>query len=344
MIGSSGKDEKKPTLAGSGSCLPMVDPVTRKGIPMLKKLIAAVLASVVVSLAFGAGGAEAATQAKGVVTVASKIDTEGALLGNMIRLVLEADGFKVDDRVQLGATNVVRQAILAGEIDIYPEYTGNAAFFHGEADSPVWMDAKAGWKRAGELDAPQGLTWLASAPANNTWAIAVRGDLAKSAGLATMSDFGRYVAGGGRVKLAGSEEFVNSPAALPAFQAAYGFTMKPGQLLVLAGGNTAATEKAAADGTDGVNAAMAYGTDGQLAAFGLVVLTDDKGVQPVYEPAPLVRTAVLQKHPEIQTLLAPVFSALDLVTLQTLNGRIAVDGQSAGDVASSWLKSKGLLK
>ena len=311
---------------------------------MLKKLIAAVLASVVVSLAFGAGGAEAATQAKGVVTVASKIDTEGALLGNMIRLVLEADGFKVDDRVQLGATNVVRQAILAGEIDIYPEYTGNAAFFHGEADSPVWMDAKAGWKRAGELDAPQGLTWLASAPANNTWAIAVRGDLAKSAGLATMSDFGRYVAGGGRVKLAGSEEFVNSPAALPAFQAAYGFTMKPGQLLVLAGGNTAATEKAAADGTDGVNAAMAYGTDGQLAAFGLVVLTDDKGVQPVYEPAPLVRTAVLQKHPEIQTLLAPVFSALDLVTLQTLNGRIAVDGQSAGDVASSWLKSKGLLK
>jgi osmoprotectant transport system substrate-binding protein len=89
---------------------------------------------------------------------------------------------------------------------------------------------------------------------------------------------------------------------------------------------------------------MAYGTDGQLAAFGLVVLADDKGVQPVYEPAPVVRTAVLQEYPEIQTLLEPVFGALDLVTLQTLNGRIAVDGQSATDVAASWLRSKGLLE
>lgn len=333
-----------PAVAGIGSGLPLVDPAIREVSSMKKKMIAAILAVAVVMMAFGGGRADAKAGTKGPVTVASKIDTEGALLGNMIRLVLEADGFRVNDRVQLGATNVVRQAILAGEIDIYPEYTGNAAFFHGKGDSPVWMDAKAGWIRAGELDAPQGLTWLPSAPANNTWAIAIRGDLARSSGLATMSDFGRYVAGGGSVKLAGSEEFVNSPAALPAFQKAYSFSMKPAQLLVLAGGNTAATEKAAADGTDGVNAAMAYGTDGQLAAFGLVVLTDDRGVQPVYEPAPLIRTAVLQKHPEIQSLLAPVFGALDLVTLQTLNGRIAVDGQSATDVASSWLRSKGFLK
>lgn len=311
---------------------------------MKKKFLTALLAVVVLTMAFGAGQKDAASSKKGPVTVASKIDTEGALLGNMIRLVLEANGFKVNDRIQLGATNVVRQAILAGEIDIYPEYTGNVAFFHNEADSPIWKDAKAAWIRAGELDAPKGLSWLASAPANNTWAIAVRGDLAKSAGLATMSDFGRYVASGGRVKLAGSEEFVNSPAALPAFQASYGFAMKSDQLLVLAGGNTAATEKAAADGTDGVNAAMAYGTDGQLAAFKLVILADDKGVQPVYEPAPLVRTAVLEKYPEIRSLLAPVFGALDLVSLQTLNGRIAVDGQSASAVASSWLRDKGFLK
>lgn len=333
-----------PVLAGMGSCLSSVGPAERRIIGMKKHAVAVTLVLAAAAVAFGAGGADAGKSAKGTVTVASKIDTEGALLGNMIRLVLEADGFKVNDRVQLGATNVVRQAVLAGEIDIYPEYTGNAAFFHGEADSPVWMDAAAGWKRAGELDAPMGLTWLPSAPANNTWAIAVRGDLAKSAGLATMSDFGRYASGGGRVKLAGSEEFVNSPAALPAFQKAYGFALKPDQLLVLAGGNTAVTEKAAADGTDGVNAAMAYGTDGQLAAFGLVVLADDKGVQPVYEPAPLVRTAVLDRHPEIRTLLAPVFAALDLVTLQNLNGAIAVDGRNPADVAGTWLKSKGFLK
>jgi osmoprotectant transport system substrate-binding protein len=285
-----------------------------------------------------------AIEAKGPVVVASKIDTEGSLLGSMIVALLEDAGFKVIDRVQLGATGVVRKAILAGEIDIYPEYTGNAAFFHDEADNPVWKDAQAAWSRAKVLDAPSGLVWLRSAPANNTWAIAVRGDLANREGLKTMSDLGRYVSGGGLLKLAGSEEFVSSAAALPAFQEAYGFRLRQDQLVVLAGGNTAATERAAAEGTDGVNAAMAYGTDGQLAVFGLVVLQDDKGVQPVYEPAPLIRQAVLERYPEIASLLEPVFAKLDLVTLQALNGMIAVDGRSARDVAREWLKAQGLLR
>lgn len=283
-------------------------------------------------------------ESKGTISVASKIDTEGALLGTMIRLVLEDAGFTVNDKVQLGATGVVRKALIAGEIDVYPEYTGNAAYFHDEADSPVWKDAKAGWNRAKELDSNQGLVWLASAPANNTWAIAIRKDVADAASLRTMSELGRYLRGGGRLKLAGSEEFVTSAAALPAFQEAYGFTLRADQLLVLSGGNTAATEKAASDATDGVNAAMAYGTDGQLSAFNLIVLTDDRGVQPVYEPAPVIRKEVLDRHPEIEAILGNVFSRLDLVTLQTLNADIAVNGIGASKVAKDWLTSQGLLK
>lgn len=310
---------------------------------MKKKNYAAISLGLSLLAALSFGSCAPKPEQKGPVVVASKIDTEGSLLGSMIRLLLEKEGFTVTDKIQLGATGVVRKAILAGEIDIYPEYTGNAAFFHGEADSPLWKDAAAGWQRAKELDAPQGLVWLKSAPANNTWAIALRKDLAAAEGLLTMSDLGRYLNAGGRLKLAGSEEFVTSAAALPAFQAAYGFTLRQDQLLVLAGGNTAATEKAAADGTDGVNAAMAYGTDGQLAAFGLVVLTDDRGVQPVYEPAPLARKAVLERYPELESALAPAFAKLDLVTLQTLNGRIAVEGESPLEVARSWLKAQGLI-
>lgn len=302
------------------------------------------LAVAVLVVLLGAGACSSPSAGKGPIVVASKIDTEGSLLGSMIKLMLESNGFSITDKIQLGATGIVRKAIIAGEIDIYPEYTGNAAYFHDEADSPIWKDAKAGWSRARELEAPLGLVWLASAPANNTWAVAVRKDIAESAGLQTMSDLGRYVSSGGKLKLAGSEEFVNSPAALPAFQQAYGFTLRSDQLLVLSGGNTAATEKAAADGTDGVNAAMAYGTDGQLAAFGLLVLEDDRGVQPVYEPAPLVRKAVLDKYPEIEAMLAPVFQRLDLVTLQTLNARIAVEGLGAADVAKTWLEAQGFLK
>ena len=124
----------------------------------------------------------------------------------------------------------------------------------------------------------------------------------------------------------------------------YGFRLKKSQLLVLSGGNTAQTEKAAADGTNGVNFAMAYGTDGSLAALGLRVLEDTKGVQPVYEPAPIVRKTVLKKYPRIQTILEPVFTSLDLETLQTLNASIAVEGQMASAVAERYLRLKGFLK
>jgi osmoprotectant transport system substrate-binding protein len=279
------------------------------------------------------------------VVVSSKIDTEGGLLGNVISQVLQANGVAVTEKIQLGGTPVVREAITAGLIDIYPEYTGNAAFFFNKADDPLWNDAAKAYGEAKKLDYDANkIVWLTPAPANNTWAVALRQELADANGIATFSDFGKYVAGGGEVKLAASAEFVSSPAALPKFQQVYGFTLKPEQLVTLSGGDTAATIAAAAQQTNGVNAAMVYGTDGGIAPSGLIVLTDDKGVQPVYEPAPIIREAVLQANPQIEELLKPVFAKLDLATLQQLNGRIQVGGEAAKDVAVDWLKSNGFLK
>ncbi|WP_449040618.1 glycine betaine ABC transporter substrate-binding protein OsmF [Paracoccus sp. (in: a-proteobacteria)] len=278
------------------------------------------------------------------IVLSSKIDTEGALLGNVILLALQNAGLPVENRLQLGGTPIVRDAILSGQIDLYPEYTGNAAFFHNEADSPVWKDAAQSRARAAELDASQGIVWLEAAPANNTWAIALRRDLAEAEGLASMSDFGRYVGAGGAVKLAASTEFVTSPAALPAFQSAYGFTLNPEQLVQLAGGDTAATIAAAAQQTSGVNAAMVYGTDGGIEPAGLVVMEDDKSVQPYYQPAPLVRAEVLQEYPQIPEVLDPIFRQLDLETLQELNARIQVGGEPAGAVAQDWLTRQGLIE
>ena len=146
------------------------------------------------------------------------------------------------------------------------------------------------------------------------------------------------------MKLAGSEEFITTPDALPAFQKAYGFTLKNDQLLSLSGGNTALTEGAAARGTDGVNFCMAYGTDGSLAALGLVVLQDTKGVQPIYEPTAIIRRDTLAKYPAIDGILKPVFLSLGLTTLQGLNARIAVNGENADTVAADYLKTKGFLK
>jgi len=292
-----------------------------------------------------AGGSQDDSMVKDPVIIASKIDTEGALLGNMIVHILEDAGIPVDNRTEFGTTDVIRKAIMSGEIDIYPEYTGNGAFFYSGSDSSVWKDLEAGYEAIKKLDYDAGkIVWLRPSPANNTWAIAVRQDLAGAENLKTLSDLAEYINGGGKVKLAGSEEFVSRPDSLPAFEEAYGFHLEKNQLLILSGGNTATTEKAAARETDGVNLAMAYGTDGQLAALGLLVLEDNLMVQPVYAPAPIIREEALAANPQIEGLLKPVFESLNGPTLQRLNSSIAVEGREASSVAMEYLKEAGFIK
>ncbi|WP_166253665.1 glycine betaine ABC transporter substrate-binding protein OsmF [Marinobacter salicampi] len=276
------------------------------------------------------------------VVVSSKIDTEGAVLGQMILQSLEEAGIPVENRLQLGATSIVRNAIKAGEIDLYPEYTGNAAFFHDQADRDIWKDADKAYEEAASLDREaHDIVWLEPAPANNTWAMSVRGDLAREHDLNTLEDLADYINEGGAFKFAASAEFAESASALPAFQEAYGFKLASDQLLILSGGNTAATLRAAALNDNNVNGAMTYGTDGGLNALDLKVMEDTRGVQPVYQPAPVVRAEVLESYPKIREVLEPVFESLDLETLQRLNGEVAVNGAPAKTVARDYLDSLG---
>jgi osmoprotectant transport system substrate-binding protein len=301
---------------------------------LLNPLLTACLSTVVVT-----STVLATAQASEPVVVSSKIDTEGSVLGELIIQTLERNGIATQDRLQLGATSVVRNALLAAEIDVYPEYTGNGAFFFDMTDSPVWNSADDAYQTVRERDAEQGLIWLQPASANNTWAMSIRQDVAETHGLDTLEDLASYLAEGGEFKFAASAEFVESEQALPAFQDAYGFELSDDQLLVLSGGNTAATMRAAAQQTSGVNGAMTYGTDGGLTALGLRVLEDTLGVQPVYQPAPVIREDVLAQYPDIEGLLNDVFATLDLVTLQTLNADVAVNGRSADQVAREYLDS-----
>src|SRR3569623_1908370 len=142
------------------------------------------LAAAALAVALTAGAANAQ------VVVSSKIDTEGGLLGNIISQVLQANKVPVTEKIQLGATSVVRGAITAGQIDIYPEYTGNGAFFFNKADDPEWNDAAKAYAAVTKLDYDANkIVWLAPAPANNTWAVALRKDLADSSKVVTFSDF-----------------------------------------------------------------------------------------------------------------------------------------------------------
>jgi osmoprotectant transport system substrate-binding protein len=294
-------------------------------------------------LAGSASGAVA--QARDRVVVASKIDTEGALLGQIIALVLERQGIPIESRIQLGPTKVVRTALESGEIDIYPEYTGNGAFFFSMENDPAWKSAASAFETVKRLDAEKNkLVWLDRAPANNTWLIAVRGDLARKENLSTMEDFAKLAQRSGAIKLAGSAEFVESAAALPSFERVYDFKLPRDQIVVLPGGDTAVTMRSAAQGVSGVNAAMVYGTDGAISALDLKVMEDTKGAQIVYEPAPVVRAEVLQKYPAMTQALSRVFGSLTLTRLQALNAQIAVEGQPARDVAKRYLEQEGLLR
>jgi osmoprotectant transport system substrate-binding protein len=288
--------------------------------------------------------ARASAEARPVV-VGSKLDLEGGLLGHMMLLALAHAKITTENRLRIGPTSIVRAAVLSGAIDLYPEYTGNVAFFFHEDGDPVWKDAAAGYAHAAKLDYERNhLVWLTPAPADNSWVIAIRESLAQIQNLRTMVDFARFVRDGNNVKLAASAEFVESAAGLPAFEAAYGFRLAARQLLVLSGGETSATMKAAADGISGVNAAMAYATDGALKALDLHALEDTRAAEPVYAPAPVIREAALASYPEIRDILDPVFAQLDLASLRDLNEKVAVEGYDPGTVAREFFRAKGLFR
>jgi osmoprotectant transport system substrate-binding protein len=304
---------------------------------------------VAAALALGAASALEATAAPGPpspapLVVSSKLSSESAMIGQMIRLLLNADGISTVDRMTLGATPVVRKALLSGEIDLYVEYTGNAGFFFNRASDPAWKNLQQGYQLGASLDyAANRIVWLTPANASNSWALAVRRDVAQANHLTSMSDFARWVAGGGKVMLACSAEFANA-GTLQSLEKTYGFKLQSDQLIVLAGGETSATIAAAAARTNGTNTAMVYGTDGGIDAAQLQILEDDRNDQPIYAPVPIIREAALLAHPRVAQLVKPLMESFSRAGLQQLNARVQIDGESAQAVAEDYLKSLGLLK
>lgn len=278
------------------------------------------------------------------VVVSSKLSSESAMIGEMIRLMLNAHGIQTVDRTKIGATPVVRKALLAGEVDLYVEYTGNAGFFFNRAADPAWKDLQSGYELGSRLDyAANHILWLTPARVSNAWALAVRRDVALAHGLKTMSDFGRWVSSGGDVVLACSAEFANA-GTLRSLEKIYGFTLRSDQMIVLAGGETSATIGAAAARTNGTNTAMVYGTDGGIAAANLQILEDDRHDQPVYAPVPLIREPVLKAYPQIAAIVKPLMESFTRETLQDLNARVQINGEAEEAVAEDYLHAKGFLK
>jgi osmoprotectant transport system substrate-binding protein len=284
---------------------------------------------------------------KGPIKIGSKPDGESLLLAQIIMQTLKAHDFTVEDKTNTGDTPVVRAALLKKEIDVYPEYTGTAVLaFHGKepAAPSVLQSAPLLYEAAKEKDAAAGMTWLWQAPASSALGIAVPKKLATAKKLVTLEDLAKYIKAGGAFKVAGSREFFTKGTGMAAFEKAYGFKLTAAQKLELDSDDTALAETAAAQGTEGANAAMAHGTDGTINALGMVVLTDSRGALPAQEPAPVFRTEAYQKYREVKVWLSPVFARLDLATMQELNRQVVVEDKDPKAVAKAWLQSKGFVK
>ncbi len=293
--------------------------------------------------AFGCQNAPA-TEDKGPITVASFIDAEGAILGKMIVMMLEDNGFEVNDRTEFGTPDVLRNAILADELDLIVDYTGSGQFYFESDDDALWSDPVLGYEATKMMDQEQNqLIWLTPANANNTEVIATTRAFAEANGLEDMADFAEYVNGGGDVKLILAAGFAENPRGLLGYEDAYGFTLTNQQLIILSSGNTAEMLNALYEGTNGVNFSLAYGTDGALDQMDLVVLADPKNVPPVYLPCPVLREELHIQYPEIETILKPLFESFSMEILQGLNAKVAFEGASATDTARNYLVENGFL-
>ncbi len=272
------------------------------------------------------------------ITVSSKTFTEQLLLGNMTVMILEDRGYTVEDKVGLGPTSMLRPAIKEGSIDLFWQYTGTTLTLVMKENKLT--NSKEAYRQVKDWDQKNNdIIWLEYAPANNTYCLIARQNWAEQNNINTISDLANFVKNNpGKVKMATDANFYERPDGLKTLQKRYDFKFGESNLVFL---ETGLTYNALKNGN--VDVAMGFGTDGRIEAFDLTVLKDDKNMFPVYNPAPIVRKDILEQYPGIKEPLEELAGYLDTKTLQKLNKRVDVDGESVKDVAKDFLQKKGLL-
>jgi osmoprotectant transport system substrate-binding protein len=268
------------------------------------------------------------------IVIGSKNFTESLMLGELLAQLIEArTHLKVERRFYLAGSYICQQAILAGRIDIYPEYTGTAL--------TAILKQKVGGDRAGvyrrvksEYETRFGLTLGPPFGFNNTFAMEIRGDDARRLKLKTLSQAAAFTpqwhAGFGY-------EFMERPDGYAGLAAAYGLHFAaPPRIMDL--GLLAPALK-----NHQIDTAAGNATDGLIPTLDLFVLEDDRHYFPPYEAVSVVRQQALQQHPELAQILSDLGGKISDQEMQKLN--YALDGQhrDAQDVAHEFLRSKGLV-
>lgn len=251
----------------------------------------------------------------------------------MAQLIEARTDLRVERRFNLGGTMICHGALMSGGIDLYAEYTGTA--LTAILKQPVIADPAGAYdKVAREYRQRFAAEWLRPFGFNNTYAITVRESNATSRGLQTISDL---TAIAGRLRAGFTAEFSERPDGYPGLRRAYGLEF--GEVRDL---DPAIMYQAIAN--QEVDVICAFATDGRIAAFDLQPLRDDRGFFPPYQAAPVIRSEVLQAHPELREVLGLLAGRLDDATMQELNFEVDEKKRRPADVAREFLARQGLLE
>jgi osmoprotectant transport system substrate-binding protein len=268
------------------------------------------------------------------IVVGSKNFTESFVLGELIAQQIEAHtGLKVERRFYLAGTYICQQAILAGRIDVYPEYTGTALTAILKQD--VGGDRDAVYSRVkSEYERRFGLTLGPSLGFNDTFAMEIRGEDARRLNVKTISQAAQFAP---QWRAGFGYEFMERPDGYPGLAAAYGLHFAE-QPRIMDLGLLARALK-----DHQIDFAAGNATDGLIPALDLVALEDDRHYFPPYEAVPVIREQVVEQHPEIARALADLAGKISDEEMRQMNYAVDAKHRDTPEVVREFLRQKKLI-
>ena len=273
------------------------------------------------------------------IAVGSKDFDEQLILGYMMVEAFEAAGAEVTDRVNLGGTNVAREALVSGEIDVYMEYNGTGWTVHlGNEDPSFDSEELTSGVAAQDLE-ENGIVWVGRSPFNNTYGFASSPEATEANGEAfTLQTMMEYVQANPDAIVCMESEFPSRPDGLILTETATGIELPEAQQLILDTG-IIYTETAA----NNCDFGEVFTTDGRIPALNLT-LVQDPGVNILYNVSANIRQETYDQAPEafdgiVEAILAPLSNE----RMAELNARVSAEGEDPQAVAKAYLVEEGLL-
>ena len=268
------------------------------------------------------------------VVIASKPHSEQYILAEMLSLLIENHtDIKVEKKLGIGGgTSNIHPAMLSGDFDIYPEYTGTGLLFVLKED--LITDSDELYKRVQDRYLEEyNIKWLGLYGFNNTYALAVKESTAQTYNLETYDD----LALASKDLVFGAEyDFFERDDGYEALKDAYGFEFKDTKEMDIG-------LKYEAIGSDEVDVINAFSTDGLIKQYNLKVLEDNKNFFPAYQAATLIRKETLDKYPEIEEVLEKLTGQISDDEMIQMNYQVEKENMDPRDVAEQFLKAKGLI-